>query len=58
MVEHCVPLGVFSFGMKDAARPRWLIVTIAATSLLLPTLGISVVVFLVGEQILVRLRKH
>ena len=42
----------------DAARPRWLVVTITATSILLPALGLSVVVLLVGEQLVARLRKQ
>jgi uncharacterized iron-regulated membrane protein len=42
----------------DARRPRWLVVTIAATSILLPALGISVVVLLAGELLMVRLRKQ
>ncbi len=41
-----------------ARRPRWLVFTITATSLLLPALGLSVVVLLVGDQLLVRLRKQ
>ncbi len=42
----------------DARRPRWLVVTITATSILLPALGLSVVVLLVGEQLVARLRKQ
>jgi len=42
----------------DAARPRWLVVTVTATSILLPVLGLSVVVLLVGEYLLQRLRKR
>lgn len=41
----------------DAIRPRWLVVTITATSLLLPALGLSVVVLLLGDWLVVRLRK-
>lgn len=40
----------------DAVRPRWLIVIITATSVLLPALGLSVVVLLVGEHFVARLR--
>ncbi|MFT3883714.1 MAG: PepSY domain-containing protein [Gemmatales bacterium] len=39
-----------------AARPRWLIITIAVTCILLPTLGLSVVMLLLGEQLVARLR--
>jgi len=42
----------------NAARPRWLIATITATSILLPTLGLSVVVLLVGEKLVARWRKQ
>jgi uncharacterized iron-regulated membrane protein len=42
----------------DAARPRWLVATITATSVLLPALGLSVVVLLVGEQLVARLRRQ
>ncbi|MFO1021406.1 MAG: hypothetical protein U0903_12025 [Planctomycetales bacterium] len=38
-------------------RPGWLLATIAATSLFLPVLGISVMVWIVGEQLVTRLRK-
>ncbi len=38
----------------DARRPRWLVVTIVATSVLLPALGLSVLVLLVGERIVGR----
>jgi len=41
----------------DARRPRWLIATITATSILLPTLGLSVVVLLVVELVMSRLRR-
>jgi uncharacterized iron-regulated membrane protein len=41
----------------DAARPRWLVATVAATSVLLPAVGLSVVVLLAGEQLVARLRK-
>ncbi len=41
----------------DVRRPRWLVATVTATSLLLPALGLSVVVLLVGEQLAARLRK-
>jgi uncharacterized iron-regulated membrane protein len=40
-----------------ARRPRWLIATITATSILLPTLGLSVVV-LAGEQLVARSRRQ
>lgn len=39
------------------ARPRWLVVTIVVTSIVLPLLGISVVLLLAGEYLAVRLRK-
>ena len=38
-------------------RPRWLVAIIAATSILLPVLGISVVVVLVVEFLMSRLRR-
>lgn len=38
----------------DAPRPRWLIVTVAATGILLPALGLSVLVILVGERLVPR----
>jgi uncharacterized iron-regulated membrane protein len=41
----------------DAARPGWLVVAITGTSILLPALGLSVVVLLIGEQLVARLRK-
>ncbi|MBX7167660.1 MAG: PepSY domain-containing protein [Pirellulales bacterium] len=41
----------------DSRRPRWLVGTIAATSLLLPVLGLSVVALLLGEQLVARFRK-
>jgi uncharacterized iron-regulated membrane protein len=41
----------------DARRPRWLVATITATSILLPTLGISVVVVLMVEFLMSRLRR-
>ena len=40
----------------DARRPRWLVATVIATSILLPALGLSVVVLLLGEQLVARLR--
>jgi uncharacterized iron-regulated membrane protein len=40
----------------NARRPRWLVATITATSILLPVLGLSVVVLLAGEQLVARLR--
>jgi uncharacterized iron-regulated membrane protein len=40
-----------------ARRPVWLVATIAATSVLLPTLGLSVVVLLLAELLLSRLRR-
>lgn len=42
----------------EARRPRWLVVTITAICILLPALGLSVVVLLVGERCVARLRKH
>jgi uncharacterized iron-regulated membrane protein len=42
----------------DGPRPHWLVVTIAATSILLPALGLSVVLLLVGEQLVARLWKQ
>jgi uncharacterized iron-regulated membrane protein len=41
----------------DARRPRWLVATITATSILLPTLGLSVVVLLVLDRLVSRLRR-
>ncbi|HQZ63829.1 MAG TPA: PepSY domain-containing protein [Planctomycetaceae bacterium] len=41
----------------DATRPRWLVVTVTATSVLLPVVGLSVIVLLAGEQLAARLRK-
>jgi uncharacterized iron-regulated membrane protein len=41
----------------NARRPGWLIATIAATSILLPVLGLSVVVLVVGELSSALLRK-
>ena len=43
---------------RDRCPPRWLVVTVTATSILLPVLGLSVVVLLVGEQLVARLRKQ
>jgi uncharacterized iron-regulated membrane protein len=40
----------------DARRPHWLVATIAATSIFLPALGLSVVVVLVVELLMSRLR--
>jgi uncharacterized iron-regulated membrane protein len=40
----------------DARRPRWLVATVAATSIFLPALGLSVVVVLVIEFLRSRLR--
>ncbi|MBX9792341.1 MAG: PepSY domain-containing protein [Pirellulales bacterium] len=42
----------------DARRPRWLVATVTATSILLPVLGLSVVVLLLGERLVARLRKQ
>jgi uncharacterized iron-regulated membrane protein len=42
----------------DARRPRWLVATVTATSILLPALGLSVVVLLFGEYLVARLRKQ
>jgi uncharacterized iron-regulated membrane protein len=41
----------------DARRPHWLVATITATSILLPTLGVSVVVVLVLDLLVLRLRR-
>ncbi len=41
----------------EARRPRWLIATIMATSILLPTVGLSVVVVLVVERLVSRVRR-
>lgn len=41
----------------DARRPRWLVGTVTATSILLPTLGLSVVLVLLGEHLVTRFRK-
>ena len=41
-----------------ARRPRWLVATVTATSILLPALGFSVVALLLGEQLVARLRKQ
>jgi uncharacterized iron-regulated membrane protein len=41
----------------DARRPRWLVATVTATSILLPALGLSVMLLLVGEQLVSRLRR-
>lgn len=41
----------------NAIRPRWLVATVTATSLLLPAVGIPVVVLLAGEWLVARLRK-
>jgi uncharacterized iron-regulated membrane protein len=38
----------------DTRRPGWLVATIIATSILLPTVGLSVVVVLAGEQLVAR----
>jgi len=40
----------------DARRPRWLVATVAATSIFLPALGLSVVVVLVAEFLMSRWR--
>ncbi len=42
----------------DGVRPKWLVVTMTATSIFLPVLGISVVVFLVVDLCVARLRKQ
>lgn len=42
----------------DAWSPLWLIATVAATSILLPTVGVSVVVFVVCDLLMWRLRKQ
>ncbi len=42
----------------EARRPRWLVATIAATSVLLPALGLSVVLILLGEGLVMRLRRQ
>ena len=41
----------------DARRPRWLVATVTATSIFLPALGLSVVVVLVVEFLMSRLRR-
>ncbi len=41
----------------DARRPRWLVATITATGILLPTVGLSVVVVLVIELLRSQLRR-
>jgi len=41
----------------DARRPRWLVATITATCILLPALGASVVVLLLGEFLVSRLHR-
>jgi uncharacterized iron-regulated membrane protein len=41
----------------DARRPRWLVAAITATSILLPAVGLSVVVLLVGERLVSQLRR-
>jgi uncharacterized iron-regulated membrane protein len=41
----------------DARRPRWLVATITAISILLPTMGLSVVVVLVVDRLVSRLRR-
>lgn len=41
----------------DTRRPRWLVATIIATSVLLPALGASVVAILLGELVVGRFRK-
>jgi uncharacterized iron-regulated membrane protein len=41
----------------DARRPRWLVATVTATSIFLPALGLSVVMLLVGEWLVARLRR-
>lgn len=49
-----------SFGLPrrvDTRRPRWLIATIVATCLVLPALGASVVVLLLGEWVVSRCRR-
>lgn len=52
------PAGRFGLPRRvNVASPRWLFVTITATSILLPALGLSVVVLLVGEHLVARLRK-
>jgi len=53
------PTGRLGFPRRVVApRPRWLIATVTATSLLLPALGLSVIVFLATEQLVTRLRKQ
>jgi len=42
----------------DARRPCWLVATVTATSILLPALGLSVVVLLLGEWLVSRFRKQ
>lgn len=40
----------------DARRPRWLVATVTATSILRAAVGLSVVALLLGEQFVARLR--
>lgn len=42
----------------NTRRPRWLVATITATSILLPAVGVSVVVLLVGELVASRVRRQ
>jgi hypothetical protein len=41
---------------RSLRRPRWLVATVTATSILLPTLSHSVVAVLTGAQLVSRLR--
>jgi uncharacterized iron-regulated membrane protein len=41
----------------DARRPRWLVATVAATSILMPAMGLSVVAVLVLDLLWLRLRR-
>lgn len=52
------PRGRLGFPRRvEAARPRWLVGTVVVTSVLLPALGLSVVLVLLGDQLVMRLRK-
>lgn len=53
------PTGRLGFPRRvDTRRPRWLVATVTTTCILLPALGLSVVVLLVGEQLVARLRNN
>jgi uncharacterized iron-regulated membrane protein len=42
----------------EARRPGWLVATVAGTSLLLPALGVSVMVVILGELLAARWRRE